>query len=248
MIATIRQLFQKASSSGNVINPVPAYEIWSETYDRQSGNLMLDLDEEIFTDLLNELDIKGKVLADVGCGTGRHWKKLYQKHPAFLIGFDVSAGMLTKLLQKFPEALTQLIADNSLKQVPDETIHCLVSTLTIAHIPDIEEAICAWARIMKPGGDLIITDFHPMMLALGGKRSFKHDGQRFSVVNRVHALEKLNRIFKKNNLTVVRMEVRKVDQSVKSYYKNQNALDVYDRFFGVPIIFGILLKKNSATK
>src|SRR5438045_907832 len=74
-----------------------AYDLWSENYDDQPGNLMLDFDEEIFTMLLDKVDIKDRLVADMGCGTGRHWKKILNKKPGSLTGYDVSEGMLAKL-------------------------------------------------------------------------------------------------------------------------------------------------------
>lgn len=248
MIATIKSFLQKAVFTGNIKNSVEAYEMWSETYDQQPGNLMLDLDEMIFRGLLENIDVKHKGVADIGCGTGRHWEKIYQKQPAFLMGFDVSGGMLKQLLRKYPAALTQHTNNNSLKQVPDEFIDCLISTLTIAHIENIEEAISAWSRVLKPGGNLVVTDFHPVMLANGGKRSFHHEGRSLSVVNHIHPLETLKRIFSKYELAILRMEERKVDHTVKMYYEAQHALDVYERFFGIPIIYGIHLKKYRAAE
>ena len=58
---------------------VEAYDLWSENYDMQPGNLMLDLDEILFSKLLTTLEIKNKDIADIGCGTGRHWTKILKK-------------------------------------------------------------------------------------------------------------------------------------------------------------------------
>src|SRR5471030_2852942 len=82
----------------------PAYDLWAENYDNQPGNLMLDLDEIVFGRLLANVDIKNKRVADIGCGTGRHWGKILKQQPQQLSGFDVSAGMLRKLQMKFPQA------------------------------------------------------------------------------------------------------------------------------------------------
>jgi ubiquinone/menaquinone biosynthesis C-methylase UbiE len=248
MIDTIRSLLNKTAFKGTTKSSIQAYEIWSETYDKQPGNLMLDLDEKIFADLIETIDLKNKGIADIGCGTGRHWEKLYRKQPAFLMGFDVSAGMLRQLLRKYPAALTHQITDNRMKQIPEGFIDCLITTLTIAHIEDIEEAISAWSRILKQDGDLVITDFHPEMLARGGKRSFRHGDRSFSVKNFIHSLEKLERICTKYNFSIVKRVEKKVDEKVKYYYESQQAIPVYDRFFGTPVIYGIHLRKNRATE
>jgi len=248
MIESIRSLLNKTAFKDTPKSSILAYEIWSETYDKQPGNLMLDLDEKIFADLIESIDLKNKGIADIGCGTGRHWEKLYKKQPAFVMGFDVSSGMLRQLLRKYPAALTYHIMDNQMKKIPDDFIDCLVTTLTIAHIEDIEEAISAWSRVIKQDGDLVITDFHPEMLARGGKRSFRHGNRSFSVKNFIHSLEKLERICLKYNFSIVKRAERKVDEKVKNYYESQQAIHVYNRFLGTPIIYGIHLRKNRATE
>jgi len=47
-------------------DPRRAYDLWAGGYDSQPGNLMLDLDEKLFSELIDPLDIKGAVIADIG--------------------------------------------------------------------------------------------------------------------------------------------------------------------------------------
>ena len=243
MITTIKRFFQKDSFIVLEKDAVEAYDVWSFSYDNQPGNLMLDLDEKIFGDLIKNIDIQNKVVADIGCGTGRHWLKIYEGKPKLVIGFDVSAGMLNQLIQKFPSADVQLTTNNRLNTVSDSFLDCLITTLTIAHINNLEEAVSSWSRVLKNGGDLILTDFHPAMLARGGKRSFSHDGITLSVVNYVHPLEKVKKLFSQYGFAVVKQIEKEVNEEVRSYYKMQNALQIYDRFKGTPVIYGLHLKK-----
>ncbi len=248
MITAIKTLLQKAGSFVSEKDAEKAYDIWSLTYDMQPGNLMLDLDEAIFGTLIENIDLKNKMVADIGCGTGRHWQKIYGKNPDIVMGFDISEGMLLQLKRKFPDAVTQRTTDNLLKTVPDSSIDFLFTTLTIAHIKNIEEAIFSWSRILKKGGDLVITDFHPVMLNRGGKRSFRHNGKNLTVVNYVHPLEKVKGIFQQHELAVIREEERKVNEKVRPYYEAQNALPVYERYKDMPIIYGLHLKKQRAAE
>ena len=248
MIPSIKSLLQKFSFLSTEMVPKEAYDFWSESYDLQPGNLMLDLDEQIFSLLIEPIDLENKTVADIGCGTGRHWQKIYTKIPALVMGFDISAGMLHQLIHKYPNADIQLTDDNLLGTVADSLVDCLVTTLTIAHIKNIDEAIASWSRILKNGGDLVITDFHPESLANGGMRSFRHRGQSFSVTNYIHPLEKVKSIFTRYGLTVVSQKEVNVNEEVKPYYESQNALSVYDRFMGIPIIYGLHLKKIHAAE
>ena len=220
-----------------------AYDLWSENYDSQPGNLMLDLDEILFSQLLNNLDLKNKHVADIGCGTGRHWAKILKKDPASLIGFDVSPGMLYKLNEKFPGAQTQVIADNNFSAIEDGSYDVIISTLTVAHIENIESALEAWSRILKYNGDIIITDFHPDALSFGGKRTFRHRKTQIAVQNFVHSTIAVRKILSRNNFHVVDEEERKIDDQVMHYYLEQDALPVYEKFKGFPIIYGIHFRR-----
>jgi len=223
---------------------VEAYDIWAENYDAQPGNLMLDLDELLFTNLLSGLSLENKAIADIGCGTGRHWNKIFKQNPANLTGFDVSPGMLKKLNDKFPEAKTYVITDNHFEDIADDTYDTILSTLTVAHIEDIESALQTWCRITKQQGDMIITDFHPNALASGGKRTFKHGNKHIAVQNFVHTTDIIKQVLLKNGFEVITHQELKVDETVKHYYEQQNALHVYEKFKGQPIIYGIHFKRG----
>lgn len=248
MITTIRNFIQRKGPFTEEKDVVEAYDIWAGSYDSQPGNLMLKLDEMVFTDLAGTVSLKNKRIADIGCGTGRHWQRMYNRNPGIIIGFDVSPGMLMQLKRKFPNAITQLISDNLLDAVPAAFVDCIVTTLTIAHIKNIDEAIAAWAGILKPGGDIIITDFHPELLAKGGKRSFQHNGKSLAVVNYIHPVEEVKNILAKHGFLIHRETEKYIDEDVKPWYQSQNALHVYERFKGMPVIYGIHLKKQYAAE
>jgi ubiquinone/menaquinone biosynthesis C-methylase UbiE len=236
-----KRLFQPAVTEKN---SAEAYDLWSENYDVQPGNLMLDLDEVLFPKLLDQAIIQNKSVADIGCGTGRHWTKILQMQPAGLIGFDVSEGMLNKLKAKFLSANTYKINDNLLSNVQDAAFDTIISTLTVAHIENIEQALLTWCRILKPSADVIITDFHPKLLAFGGKRTFKHRNERLAVKNFVHAVSIIKHLLYQNGFRLIREEEISIDETIKHYYADQNALSVYERFKGFPVIYGIHLRRG----
>ena len=223
--------------------PVEAYDLWSPQYDDQPGNLMLDLDELIFSELLQDVEISGKVVYDIGCGTGRHWSKLMDKTPANLTGFDVSSGMLMKLKARFPSAHVKQIANGT--KIDDESNSCdvLISTLTVAHIQKIREGLTDWCRLLKPSSEIIITDFHPDALSHGAQRTFRQNNRTIVVKNYIHTVESVKEILFANGFHICSEQHRKVDETVKHYYIAKNAIDIYDRFFGIPIIYGLHVKR-----
>ena len=223
-----------------------AYDRWALSYDHQPDNLMLALDEQVCSALLEETEIGGRVIADIGCGTGRHWKKIQDRSPGRLLGYDVSAGMLRILNEKYPQAETRLLENDRLTDLGDGSCDLILSTLTVAHIRQLEAALTEWNRVLRPGGEIIITDYHPDALARGGKRTFRDGSQVIAIRNYIHPLRKIQEITAKLRLSVVSLTEKKIDDSMKPYYEHQNALPVFERFRGVPIIYGIHLKKADA--
>lgn len=226
--------------------PADAYNIWSQYYDTQPDNLMLDQDEAIFTTLFAKVDIPNKVIADIGCGTGRHWKKIYAKHPARVIGYDVSEGMLKALKNKYPEAETYQIKTNRLDLLENGSCDILISNLAIAHIEDLEGALKEWSRVLKADGHIIITDYHPDTLSKGGNRTFRHNGKLIAVRNYIHPIAKIMDITSKLNFKIVDFTERKIDDTVKHYYEKQGAIKVFERFKGTSIIYGAHLTRRNA--
>jgi ubiquinone/menaquinone biosynthesis C-methylase UbiE len=229
-------------------DPAIAYDRWSLRYDDQPNNLMLALDEQVFEEMLSAVPITGGVIADVGCGTGRHWQKLLNRVPSRLAGFDVSPGMLSILRAKFPDAEIQLLHDHTLPGLGTATCDLLISTLTIAHLPDLRAALTEWNRVLKPGGHLLITDYHPAALARGGQRTFRAGDQVIAVRNEIYPISRLIAIANRLGLTKISLNEREVDETMRPWYEQQNALPVYRRFLGVPIIYGLHLTKPDASQ
>ena len=209
---------------------------------------MLALDEGICTDLFGRLALAEKVIADIGCGTGRHWEKLLRQRPARLVGYDVSPGMLDRLRKKYPQAETHLLQNGLLSELPVGSVHTVLSTLAIAHIPDISAALAEWNRVLSPGGDMIITDYHPEALARGGDRTFSDGGKVIAIRNHIHPVKRILAIAKKLGLQEQVVIEKKIDETMKPYYEKQHALATYQRFLGVPIIYGIHLKRSDVVE
>ncbi len=234
------------SSFKKETEPAEAYNNWALNYDDQPDNLMLALDEEMINELFTEIDFINKIIVDIGCGTGRHWQKIVGRKPLRLLGFDVSKGMLEILKDKFPNAETHLLSDDNLKEINDNFCDIIISTLTVAHIKNIAKALTEWARVLKPGGEIIITDFHPDLLAKGAKRTFLNNHTSVVIKNYIHPVEKIKAIARQLNLQVVRLKERNINEAMKHYYQKQNAIVVYNKFYGSPVIYAIHLIKADA--
>src|ERR1700691_798458 len=139
IINTLKQLFHPVRRPES--EPAEAYDIWSLSYDNQPDNLMLALDQALCQELMAAIPLTDKIIVDVGCGTGRHWPALFNRSPARLAGFDVSIGMLDRLRMKYPGAETHLLSGAALAGLADNSCDLVLSTLTVAHLPDLTTAL-----------------------------------------------------------------------------------------------------------
>lgn len=249
IINALKQLFRPDAQPES--DPAEAYDIWSETYDNQPDNLILALDRALCQQLLAAIPVTGRTIVDVGCGTGRHWPALSGRSPARIVGYDVSAGMLNRLRNKYPRAETHLLSGDAgftLTGLADASCDFVLSTLTVAHLPDLAAALTEWNRVLRPGGDILITDYHPTALAKGGQRTFRLGQRLIAVRNHIYPIPRLLALSHQLGLTEVTLVERKIDATMQPWYQRQNALPVFRRFLGVPMIYGLHLKKPDAAQ
>jgi len=240
----LRRLHLKTASTRPLnVEPAAAYDLWAKTYDEGPPNLILQLEDIIFGRMLDLISLEDRTVVDIGCGTGRHWNQILQHKPATLTGYDVSAEMLKRLRQKFPEASAYLLQNSALRETGNASADVVISTLAIAHIADLADALREWNRILKTQGDALLTDFHPAALEQGADRTFRHDGRLISVENHLHPIEEIRRLTRTLGWTEVDFMELKIDSTLKHYYQEQDALAVYERFRNTPIVYGLLLKK-----
>ncbi len=248
-LAAVKNILKRPfASSQSQTNPEQAYDLWALSYDDQPDNLMLALDEEIFSILIDDISFKEKIIVDIGCGTGRHWKKLLSLQPKKLIGYDVSEGMLSMLKKKFPGAETNNLDNNCLGKLDNESCDVIICTLTIAHIENLGEAMNEWNRVLKTNGEIVLTDYHPELLSKGGNRTFKHNEEIIAVKNNIYTVDQIQKKAVQLGWKQICFSEKKIDESVKSYYEKHNALHLFRKFQNVPVIYGIHLKKINAAR
>jgi SAM-dependent methyltransferase len=144
------------------------YAAWAETYDRLP-NPLVRVEEPVVRAMIDELP-RGVVL-DAACGTGRHAEYLSSRGHT-VIGIDSSREMLRRARERVPSGS---FARGELVDLPlaSGSIDAAVCALALTHCRSIERPIAELARVLRPGGRLMISDFHPMALVLGGEALFQ---------------------------------------------------------------------------
>jgi ubiquinone/menaquinone biosynthesis C-methylase UbiE len=144
------------------------YARWSETYD-QPGNALISVEQPVVWSILDSLP-PGEAL-DAGCGTGRHASHLVDLGHR-VVGVDASPEMLDKARAAVPGAEFRA---GDLTSLPVETasVHVAVCALAIEHVVELELVIAELARVVRPGGTVVLSDLHPTPRALGGAAYFQ---------------------------------------------------------------------------
>jgi ubiquinone/menaquinone biosynthesis C-methylase UbiE len=109
---------------------------------------------------LNKVNIQpGEVAADIGAGTGFLTESLIEKGMK-VIAVDQSEAMLRQLQVKFPLHNDVDCRVGEAEDLPVESgsVDYVFANMYLHHADHPLEAIKEMARILKPGGQLIITD------------------------------------------------------------------------------------------
>ena len=138
------------------------YAAWASSYDAP-GNVTVALEQEIVHALLSELPAGSSVL-DAGCGTGRHTAFL-AANGYDVVGIDSSPEMLALAARKVPTARLQL-AELERMPLPDGSVDAAVCGLVLSHARDLSPAVAELARVLRPGGRLVISNPHPFATGL----------------------------------------------------------------------------------
>ena len=157
---------------------VEAYRRIAPIYD-DAPNPLLALEQRTLAPLLPEL--RGRVVADIGAGTGR-WLHHASANGARTIALDRSPEMLARAPQP------RIQADANALPLHDNSADVLLCAFTLGYAPT---CFAELARVTRPGGTLIVTDVHPDAIARGWSRTFRVDGEILEPAHYRYSLDAL---------------------------------------------------------
>ena len=160
-LAEVRRLLDNGdlvNHGGVIVNrgdTVTGYRQWSATYD-EPRNSLFDVDEPIMHEIFDALPA-GNVL-DAACGTGRYAEYLAARGHQ-VVGVDSSPDMLDRARARVPQG-EFLLGDLHQLPLPDDAVDVVVSGLALAHVPALGPVMAEFARVLRPGGHVVISDTH----------------------------------------------------------------------------------------
>ncbi len=157
-LAEVRRLLDRADELGPGVDvpalPVDAgYDGWAATYDGED-NGCFPLRDDVLGPMLDRLP-PGRAL-DAACGTGAMAGQLLARGHD-VVGVDISEGMLARAREAVPHARF-LRGDLTRLPLPDRDVDHVVCSLALTHLEDLRPFFAETARVMRPGGHLLLLD------------------------------------------------------------------------------------------
>ncbi len=153
--------------------PEQAEEAWDKLANwysaRKKGSYEFKIQLPAILNLLGNLH--GKSLIDIGCGPGTYSVE-FAKRGANVLSIDLSQKMLDKARNNAKMADVKLtLHKTDAHSIPcrDNSFDVAVIILAVVNEKTVKEA----ARVLKPGGLLLISDTHPTLEAKGHWKSNK---------------------------------------------------------------------------
>ena len=101
-------------------------------------------------------DVSGKVVLDIGCGSGDFAAKCVSEGAARVIGIDISENMIADAKEKYTDGRLDFIrvAFEDL-ELEDASIDLVVSSLAFHYMADFRSVMEKVSTVLRDGGELV---------------------------------------------------------------------------------------------
>ncbi len=185
--------------SPKFLDSLSAYEQWASTYPPHAHNPLMELEQEAMVALFPQLH--RRTVLDLACGTGRYGLIAQQKGAKLVIGIDNSPHMLGAAHLK-KRALATMVA----LPLASSSIDVVLCGMALGHMPNIQPVFYEIARVLKLGGEVLISDLHPFMALNGAQRTFSTpEGEIYAVEHYIHLVSDYHEVAQRLGLNLTAM-------------------------------------------
>ena len=122
------------------------------------------------TEMMNEIiekaigDLRGKIVLEAGCGDGFFIPNLLKKHPRKVLAIDISKWLLQYAKNEIKSEIVEFKQMDLTKRLNFKTnsVDVIVSYNVLSELENISTPLKEMARVLKPGGKIIISIVHPL--------------------------------------------------------------------------------------
>ena len=219
-----------------VLAPDEAYRLWAPRYAEET--VISALDEELAQDL--SPSPQGLALLDAGCGIGRRLAGCGAK---LAVGIDASLEMLAA-----GGIAGTAAADVRALPFADKAFDLVWCRLVLGHLARPEAAYRELARLCRPGGRLLVSDFHADAVAAGHSRSFRDGaGTVHAVEHHMHNADAHIRMAADAGFVLAARRDGRIGPSVERFYTKAGRRDRYLRDQGLAVVCAFLFRRACAS-
>lgn len=208
-------MWWRKKKEARVLTVLEGYERWALTY-QQESNPIKNLSDKLVEKFLP--DPQGKVVLDAGCGTGKFCQVVEKQGASKITGLDLSPAMIEIARKNCPSGEFKS-GDLSAAELESEFFDIIICALVLGHIQNLKAALDRLLKSLKPGGTIIITDFHPFLTLSNSRRTFKDKGQTYEIPHHLHLFQEYVQLFQEHRVTINLLE--------EPFYQN------------TPVVFGL---------
>lgn len=143
-----------------------AYDAFAEAYTAENEDSLMNAYYERPAALALAGEVAGRRILDAGCGSGPLFAALRERGAA-VTGIDQSEGMLAQARRRLGDDADLRVADLA-GPLPFDAAEFddVLASLVLHYLRDWAPTLAEFRRVLKPGGRLIASVNHPMMVNL----------------------------------------------------------------------------------
>ena len=213
-----------------------AYERWAPVYPPVPHNPLMRAEQRTMLDMWPT--VGGRRVLDLACGSGRYSHLLREANAAQIVALDFCMPMLEQVA-----GASRVCA--SMMQLPfrSSVFDAVVSGLAVGHAADIRQWMYEVARVLRPEGSLVYSDFHSEAIRAGMTRSFKDEaGVTWTVPHQIYDVSCQQDAMAAAGLAVEMVSEVRMGMELNEAFPGSDR--VYRKWHGVPVVLIVRARKR----
>jgi ubiquinone/menaquinone biosynthesis C-methylase UbiE len=222
-------------STDVAVATLSAYKRWASVYPPYAHSPLMRAEERAMLAL--RPDVADKQVLDLACGSGRYTRQLEMGGPRRVVSMDFCLPMLVQVA-----ARQRVCADMMHLPFADACFDVVISGLAVGHATSVEGWMSEVARVLKPGGTLLYSDFHPDAAAAGHQRSFRDaDNEVHTVPHACYDVEAQRAALRQAGLRLERLHEVRV--GIDLHEQSERLQQFYARWHGLAVVLVVRAAK-----